>query len=181
MLRLNRPVKELVIIALKQAAFRIVPAALLYRLWHMNTRRRPRYTNRNLSGRREIPVQDEVTLHVAWAKVRDVGVGPSASLFVHGEEVMRLDCFGGKMGHMHLNPEQNRLLLVNPTARIYFRPQDMEGQIDQAAFDLERNTQGALLTNKVTRIRNFSLDTHNLSAAAGQMADYMRVLIAEYG
>ncbi|NQV21626.1 MAG: hypothetical protein HQ511_09440 [Rhodospirillales bacterium] len=177
----NPPIKQTVIVALKQAAFRIVPAALLYRLWHLNTRRRPRFLLGDLSSRREFPVQEGVQLHVGWADVPGVGSGPTASLYVHREEVLRLDCFGGDAGHMHLNPEQNKVHITHGSARVYFQPGDLEEQVDRAAFELVTNTRGALLTNKLARVRDFPLDPQNLSSAAQKMTDYMKGLIAERG
>lgn len=177
--RLKRPIKQTVIIALKQAAFRVLPAALLYRLWHLNTRRRPRYLYGDLFRHLEIPVQEGAQLHVGWTDVPGLGGGPVATLFVHDEEVLRLDCFGGDAGHMHINPEQNKLLSTFRSARVYFQPGSIEEQVERAAFELVTNTGVALASNNLSRVRNFSFESRNLSTAARQMADHMKILIAE--
>jgi len=172
--------KQKLIVAIKKIAFRVLPAALVFWLWHLNTRRRPRYLRGDLSDLEEIQVQDRAVLYLGWAEVTGVGAGPAASLYVHNEEVLRLDCFGGTAGHMHLNPEQNKLIMTHGSARIYFQPGSREEHVDRAAFELVKNTRGALAANKLSRVRGFELDTEKITAAAERMIEGMRKLIIDH-
>lgn len=176
----KRPVRLIVIAAVKRAAFNILPAGLIYRLWHRNSRRRPRYLRENLYDRRDIQVQDGAQLYVGWADVSGIGQGPAASLYVHDEEVLRLDCFGGTEGHMHLNPEQNKLILKHGSARIYFEPGSCEAHIARAAFELTKNVPAALLTNKLSRVRDYEFDRNRLSSAAIEMSDIMNKMVVDH-
>ena len=95
---------------IKRLALLVLPQPILYRLWHLNRKRRPRTELDSAMDHRVIDVQTGVRLNVYWADVQNVGRGPGASLFVLLEEVMRIDCFGGNAGHMHINPVQQALL-----------------------------------------------------------------------
>ena len=167
------------IATLKRAAFNILPAGLVYRLWHRNSRRHPRYLREDLRDRRNIPVQEGAQLYISWADVAGIGQGPAASLYVYDEEVLRLDCFGGSEGHMHLNPEQSKLIMRHGSARIYFEPGPREAHISRAAFELSRNVQAGLLTNKLSRVRDYAFDPDRLSSAASEMSDIMKKMVAD--
>ncbi len=82
---------------------------------------------------------------------------------------------------MHVNPEQNKLLMIRRSARIYFEPGSMQDHAERAVFELTKNTQGALLENKLARLRSFSPDPEKLAAAAREMTDYMKALISKHG
>jgi hypothetical protein len=166
------------IIALKQIAFQILPAGLAYRLWHLNTRRKPRYLRNDITDCHEIGVQACAQLYVGWADVPGGGGGPAASLYVHDEEVVRIDCFGDDHGHMHFNPEQNKLILKHGSPGIHFQAGNCEEHIKRAVFELTTNTQATLLSNKLSRVRNFVFEDQYLSAAAAEMANTMRELKA---
>ena len=118
-------------------------------------------------------------LWVYWSDVPNVGRGPSASLFVLGEEVLRLDCFGGSEGHMHLNPEQQRFS-GRVTARLYFQDGSRVEHVDRVAFELIANTDAALKSNGLSRVRNFPIDQNALADASNQMRHLMQELLERH-
>ncbi len=158
----------------------LLPPSILYRLWHADYRRRPRTDIDTASDLRVMTPQEGVRLEVYWSDVPNVGRGPSASLFVLEEEVVRLDCFGGNDGHMHINPEQVRIILRRYTPRLYFPEGSREDHIERATFELATNTPSALKLNMLARVREFPIDMGKLAAAAGQMADEMNDLLVSH-
>ncbi len=167
--------------AVKILAYNILPEPIFYRLWHFSRRRNPRTERDTVFDHRVTTPQEGVHLEVCWSDVPNVGRGPSASLFVLREEVVRFDCFGGNAGHMHINPEQIQINLRSLVPRLYFPSGRHEDHIERAAFELATNTTAALKLNKIARIREFPIDTRKLAVAAGQMADDMYNLLVSHG
>ena len=159
----------------------ILPMPLLYHLWHKKTRRAPRPELDTATDRRQFRPQPNVMLEVYWSRVPGVGWGPSASLFVLGEEILRLDCFGGADGHMHFNPEQAHLTAGWPAPRIRFGPGTIPDQIARGVFELKTNGVDALKSNMIKRIRDFPLDAAALDRVSNDMADYMQALYETHG
>ncbi len=165
---------------IKRLALAVLPQPILYRLWHLRRRKRPRTADSNAMDQRIIPICDGAYLEVYWTEA-PLGRGPCVSMFVLLEEVMRIDCLGGKAGHMHINPVQQSLLVGwRKTPRLFFPPSDSESQIDRAVFELTANTDLALQTNQLARIRNFSIEKKRLEDAAGQMRAMMHGLMADH-
>lgn len=165
---------------LKSVAMCLLPAPILYRLWHLRRRARPRTADSTAGGQRVIRIKDGAYLVVYWGDVR-IGCGPCASMFVLREEVLRIDCLGGTMGHMHVNPVQLGLLVGwRKTPRQYFPPGTWAEQIDRAVFELTANTAVALETNQLSRIRRFVIEKDELDEAGRQMGAYMHELAASH-
>ncbi len=163
--------------SIKQLALTLLPHRLLYWLWHLRRKGRPRTGDDNALDLRVISVQDGVRLEVYW-NTNPLGPGPAASLFVLDEEVLRVDCFGGKTGHMHINPVQANLPLAwEITPRYFFPPDTVEGHIDRSLFELTMNTPAALKTNQLARIRRFPIQKTSLTDAALEMKAYMYELL----
>ncbi len=158
----------------------ILPQPILYRLWHAARRGQPRTDLDTASDLRVTTPQEGVRLEVYWSDVPNVGRGPSASLFVLDEEVIRIDCFGGNDGHMHINPEQVRIILRHDPPRFYFPEGSREDHIERATFELATNTASALKLNMLARVREFPIHMGKLAAAAGQMADEMNDLLVSH-
>ncbi len=97
-------------------------------------------------------VRPGVSLDVYWLSTRG-RQGPAASLLIFGDEVMRFDCLGPGAGHMHLNLKQARGVPHGTAARLYFREQDVIGQIERACFEVEHNLPYVLTLNVAARIR----------------------------
>ncbi len=158
----------------------LLPSPILYRLWHADCRRKPRTDYDTASDLRVTTPQEGVRLEVYWSDVPNVGRGPSASLLVLEEEVLRLDCFGGNEGHMHINPEQVRIILTHYTPRLYFPEGSRKDQIERATFELAVNTACALKLNMLARVREFPIDMAKLAATAGPMAHQMNDLLVSH-
>ncbi len=165
---------------IKFLASSLLPQPILYRLWHINCRRKPRTKLDTAFDLRVTTPQEGVRLEVYWSDVPNVGRGPSASLFVLDEEVIRIDCFGGNDGHMHINPEQVRIILRHYPPRLYFPEGSREDHIERATFELATNTPSALKLNMLARVREFPIHMGKLAAAAGQMADEMNDLLVSH-
>jgi hypothetical protein len=175
-------VKRTLVDLSKQLAVSLVPQPILYRLWHLNRRWRPRTSLDSAADHRVISPQPGVRLEVYWGDVPNVGRGPCASLFVLREEVMRLDCFGGSQGHMHINPDQISLVVGwDITPRLFFQPGSRQSHIDRAVFEVRENTISALQSNQLARVRNFPLDRNTLADASLQMKKYMNELMEAHG
>ena len=101
-------------------------------------------------------IQPSASLEVFW-KVLTIGRGPAVSLYVHGEEVLKIDCFGEGKGHYHVN------------ARQWSR--ELPGIVQRNAFVY-------LQQNDDPRIRRFVLDPARLREATERMKatmlEYMR-------
>lgn len=161
-------------------AFATLPEPVLYRLLHFIQLRRPRTSLDTASDHRKIALQQGVELWIYWSDVPSVGSGPSASLFVLREEVLRLDCFGGREGHMHLNPDQQRFN-ARVAARLYFPEGSRAEHIDRAVFEIIANTDAALKSNRLARVRKFSINQYALSNAARQIRFIMPELLRRHG
>ncbi len=162
---------------LRRIALIVLPEPTFYRLLHYITRQRPRTARETASDRRKISPQEDVELWVFWSDVPNVGRGPSASLFVLREEILRLDCFGGSEGHMHLNPKQQRFF---GPARLYFQDGSRAEHVDRAAFELIANADAALKSNGLSRVRNFPIDQNALADASNQMRLLMQELLERH-
>ena len=166
--------------AVKRLALSVLPQPILYRLWHLRRRKRPRTADSNVMDQRIIPIRPGAYLEVYWTEA-PLGRGPCVSMFVLLEEVMRIDCLGGTAGHMHINPVQQSLLVGwKTTPRLLFPPSGRESQIDRAVFELTANTDLALQTNQLARVRNFFIEKKSLEDAAELMKTSMNELMAAH-
>jgi hypothetical protein len=127
-----------------------------------------------------LPISENAFVKVYWVN-EEFGPGPSASVYVENDEVMRLDAFGGRRGHMHFNTHQARQLPKGGVARVYFVEGDIFAHIDRSAFELKVNLAYALKTNRDPSIRRFRVDPQKLSVVAERMRDAMRQLMEKYG
>lgn len=155
------------------------PEPIFYRLLHHMRRQRPRTALSTASDHRRISLQQGVEICIYWSDVPNVGSGPSASLFVLREEILRLDCFGERNGHMHVNPEQQRFASRAP-ARLYFPESSRAEHIDRAVFEVLANTDAALKSNRLVHVRMFRIDRKALAHAAKQMRIVMRELLERH-
>lgn len=158
----------------------LLPEALVFRLWRWRTARAPRSALPTASGHRTITIQDGIDLDVFWVS-RELGPGPGASLYVLGDEVLRLDCFGshGLGGHYHINPQQTRLY-AEETARLFFPAGGHEDHVERAAFELAHNLPAMLAMNRDAEIRAIELDGPRLAQAADEMRRFMLELLARH-
>lgn len=115
-----------------------------------------------------IPVQPHVDLDVYWVGP-PIGNGPGASLYVHGEELLRFDCLGGNVGHFHINMTQARCCPKGESARLYFPDGTISQHIEHAEFELRRNYEYARRMNRKPRIRSSTIAQDKLDELAGKM------------
>jgi hypothetical protein len=127
-----------------------------------------------------LPISEGAFVEVYWVN-EEFGPGPSASVYVADDEVMRLDAFGGRRGHMHFNMHQALQFPEGGVARIYFVEGDIWEHIERAAFELKVNLAYALKTNRDPSIRRLRVDPQKLSVVAERMRDAMRQLMEKHG
>jgi len=139
-----------------------------------------RLSSPNVSDARHHRIRDGVTLDVYWLAL-STDRGPAASLSVFGDEVMRFDCLGPGAGHMHLNLKQSRGLPNGGGARLYFREQLIDDQIERSLFEFENNLTYALKVNTSARRRRLRLSPDEINTAAGFLRDQMQRLWSEHG
>lgn len=146
-----------------------LPASIVYDL---ERRRRERlqahmsYEER-YPARRDVvtyEVQPGVGLSVFW-KVLEIGRGPALSLFCHGQELLKFDCFGPGHGHFHVE-----LTAPGPTRRqrLEFFENDPATQIDRSVFELTRNLEYYLQRHPWRRVRETRIDREAMARACEQ-------------
>ena len=113
-----------------------------------------------------LPVQEDVHVEAYWRE-DDQGRGPAASLYVKGVEVLRLDCFGGDQGHMHIN-SQGRV-----AKRWYFPPGSVSEHIERATFELGTNVEAVLRLNHDPEIARLNLDWAALKPVAEEVREIL--------
>lgn len=140
-----------------------------------------------LPSRLSSPHVSDVTSHVIRAGIRiDVywlrlptHSGPAASLLIFKDEVMRFDCVGPNLGHMHLNMKQTRGYRGD-IARLYFHEQDIVAQIERSCFELRTNLAYALKTNFSEQIRQLQLEPSEIEQAAAFLRCEMKDRLARH-
>ncbi|MFC0183177.1 hypothetical protein SAMN04515674_105151 [Pseudarcicella hirudinis] len=114
--------------------------------------------------------QENAFLEVFWKTV-SIGKGPSLSLIVLDDEVLRFDCFGHKEGHFHIS-----LTTFYDTKkdRMFFFENSVEEQIQRTYFELTNNLDYYLQRNKSKKIRHFKIDKSLLETALKEACRKMR-------
>lgn len=123
-----------------------------------------RRTSPGVAEWESLSLRPGVSLNVYWLSTEG-RQGPAASLLIFGDEVMRFDCLGPGMGHMHLNLRQARGLPKGTSARLYFREQVVAEQIERACFEIEHNLHYALALNVSARIRRLRFTSAEVQRA----------------
>lgn len=142
--------------------------------WGLNDHSgRPRANPTTRKDRETIAIQDGVAIDV-FHKDLPNGRGPSLSLFILTEEVLRFDCFGPRLGHMHAAfflPDQG-------TDRLFLPEGSAEAQIDRAYFEVTRNLGYYQSRLSCLNARRVKIDGQALEAAAqraqAQMKDWLQ-------
>ncbi len=171
----NRPS---VLSAIKGRAFALLPDPVYYWLRRYRKPRPPRSAKPTVKNLRTLTIDEHVRLEVYWLDSPQ-GTGPAASLYVGDEELLRLDCFGGTTGHMHLNLGQTARTPNASSARFYFPAGTVEDHIQRAAFEVKANTAYCQRVHRDPGVRELEIDVDRLSAAADDMSATMLRLLAE--
>lgn len=132
----------------------------------------------NVSQASTRELQPDVLLRVYWLGER-LGPGPGASLVIKGDEVMRFDCLGESLGHMHFNLKQCRSVHGGTAARLYFHETSIEAQIERSCFELEYNLSYALQTNIHRAVRRIRLSREDIAEGVCFMRRTMKRLLAQ--
>jgi hypothetical protein len=117
----------------------------------------------------------DIDLVTFWLdqRIGSGGTGVCIALFCHGYEVLRFDCFG-RGGHYHLTP---LTLWRVKRRRLDFLADTVEGQIDEALFQIRRNLDFYLEINPRRRVRKIRVDDparlRACDAARAQLHDYL--------
>lgn len=178
---LDSPLNRLNLRLIKRWLVRhLLPEALTLHLWRRHTARYPRSASATASDCRVVKITDGIRLDVFWVDPT-LGPGPGASLYVQGDEVLRLDCFGnnGLGGHFHINPRQKDFYSTTP-ARIFFPYGSHEDHIERAAFEVERNLPAFLAMNRDSRVRATELDSLILAELADELRRNMFELLERH-
>lgn len=127
---------------------------------------------------RPIAVPEPFRLEVYWLTVLGQQ-GPALSLFLEGDEILRVDCLPeGPHCHYGLAESHHR----GPSeARVYFPPGDLTAQIDRAVFELGHNVPYCTGLHRRRSWRNASIDRDAFARAADDAGVAMRDLLALHG
>ena len=125
--------------------------------------------NRPIDEVRLVPIQPNSYLAVYY-KHYGADFGPGVSLYVHENEVLRLDCFGNESGHYHSLP---CLSVVPGSDRIGFAAETVEGQVQQTADEIIQNHAAHLGKHFRRHICDFRFDQACLAAAVAEVRNRM--------
>jgi hypothetical protein len=121
------------------------------------------------------PVAPDVDLVTFWLdqRIGGGGTGVCMSLFCHGYEVLRFDCFGRELGHYHLSP----LTLWTVRRRVLgFYEDTIEGQVEEALFQIDQNLDFYLQLNPRRCVRKLRIERE----ARKHACDRARLRLHEY-
>jgi hypothetical protein len=119
-------------------------------------------------------VQPDVCLASCW--LNEYGAcGPVVSVYSHGLEVLRFDCFGTG-GHFHITPFA---LWDRAETRALFRERTAEEQIDRTMFEIMNNLDFYLSLNPKARVRNTKISRELLAKACREASDAMKRHLAK--
>ena len=119
----------------------------------------------------EYALGENVQLEVYWRNDK-AGYGPAASVYAHGQEVLRLDCFGeakkhGGKGHCHINLKQTKV------RQWMYPPATVKDHIEHAMSDLRQNLNYCLKTNTDEKIQQTNVDPEVLAPIVEQTKEKM--------
>jgi hypothetical protein len=125
----------------------------------------------------EVAVPAPYRLEAYWLRVGD-DEGPAYSLFLAGDEILRVDCIGAD-GHIHYGLAESRQRQP-AEPRVYLPPTSVDDQVDRAAFELARNVGYCTGLHRRRSVRSTPVDTEAFARAAGEVADHLHALVARH-
>ena len=138
-----------------------------------------RITYRERYQLQSYPLQEGVRVEAYW-RDDEAGVGPAASVYVDDEEILRLDCFGGSLGHCHVNLLQ--AMDRYACQHVWFYPPATARQhVEWAMHDLVVNLPMCLRHNDDSAIRETSLDEAAIREIEPRVRAYLLELIQRMG
>ena len=125
----------------------------------------------NRHDRRTIVVQPGLELEIFWKDISGYGRGPACSVLIEGEEILKLDCFGPGIGHLHADFIS---LVPGGEDRLFFYEDSVAKQIDRSLFEIRRNLSYYQARSPWAAARTFRTDPEKLEAAVIAAGDLMR-------
>ena len=99
--------------------------------------------------------------------------GPVAGLVVHGSEILRFDCLGPPFGHYHVAAAYPHGIRKGLVGEIWFPEKTIEGQVERAIVELQRNANHYLQQHPRRRVRHTRFDQERLAAVCAEMKSKM--------
>jgi hypothetical protein len=116
-------------------------------------------------------IQPGLYLDVFW-KILPIGKGPALSIFLHEQELLRFDCYGGGKGHYHLQFCEGGI-----GRRHRLSGKTVAEQIDTIFLNLSDYLSLQIHQHTNPKLRHFSVNTEQLGIvcvqARHQMHDYV--------
>ena len=119
----------------------------------------------------EIPIQDGAYLLV-FRKDLDFGQGPALSLYIHGLEVLKFDCYGPGKGHLHVQP--------HAATRLMMAERSMRGQVIRAIREIKINAELYASWSTDASVGCFRFDKSALDQAAAKAKTLLMQYAALY-
>jgi hypothetical protein len=129
------------------------------------------------SSRRDletIPINENAHLEVFWKDLK-IGKGPAVSLFILGNEILRIDCFGPGDAHLHAT-------FFQPTggeSRLFMGEPTIEEQIARARFELCRNFRYYQWRDSRKAVRRVQIHPSDMERAYAQACEIMHRFLSE--
>lgn len=137
--------------------------------WGLNChggKMRPDYSCRN--DPQSVDIGASARLEVFWKKL-PIGKGPAVSLFILDEEILRIDCFGEELGHMHASFFHP----VEGEHRLFMPEKTVEAQIERARFELCRNYSYYQSRVANAGVRKVKIEDSQIVAASDRACEIM--------
>ncbi len=132
----------------------------------------------NMIDIRHLDVPEPFRLLAYWLTVGGEQ-GPSASLFLDEDEILRLDCLPDTP-HLHYAiAEARHRGPAEP--RVYLPPGDIDAHIDRAVFELGHNVGYCTGLHRQRSWRNVTVDEEAFGRSAAELGVVLRELLALHG
>jgi hypothetical protein len=107
------------------------------------------------------PLAPGVDLVTFWLdeRIGGGGTGVCLSVFCHGFEVLRFDCFGGDRGHFHITTFTPWAIFGCDERRLRFPEGSTAEQVERALFEIRENLDFYLQLNPRRCVRKVRIDS----------------------
>ncbi len=122
----------------------------------------------------QIPISLQAYLEVFWKDLPH-GTGPAVSLFIKNEEILRIDCFGPEVGHLHTG----FFMPSSGECRLRLPEKDRAAQINRAVFEICHNWHYYQDRILIPSIRQYKLEQKQVEKAALEARELMFQFLRE--
>ncbi len=136
----------------------------------------PSILGRRSDGRNKVQrlqVQDGVCVETFRLQEGTIN-GPGASLFVKGEEVLRVACLGDGFGYYQVYPKKLKRWDI---PRHYFKDTTVDAQIDSAVRLLECDSQELIRSGPLPELHEIALDAGHLAQFCRNLSQKLRAYV----